>query len=262
MPASFVTIVLSQLAFAGGTAAFYWFLRRRFPVAIVSEGPTLEELQPIYRKWEWIGGFLMVLTMVALFYPWRQLLDWMTRMHAEGFEPAAYNFYAAPIVLAVPALFLAIASGIVVWLLIARVFYRGRFAEYVRYSELSSGFNAIRAAIWLASVMRLLSWGGFLLAMTWNVTFYDDHVVFRSFLGLRGETVRYAEIAELKGAAQVRAPNGNLVDRQEFWLVAKNGSRWTTNNDLSDMGFDRKRELFEFLARKTGLPIQRVAVLE
>ncbi len=263
MAGGWLTKVLSELAMAVGVAAFFWFLRKKFPISTIpADGPTLEELRPKYRKWEIAGGVVTPLVMVAAFFPWWMGLCWLTRWHAAWFEPAVFNLYAAPGVMAVASIFLAIATGVFVWLIFYRICLGDRFAEYMRYGSLAAGFDTQRGCLWLFSVMSLLSWGGFILALTWNVVFYEDRILFRSFLGLSSQSVPYAEVVELCTAPQVRAPNGNLVNRREYWLTLKDGGSWSTNTEISALTPEKKKELFEFLSRKAKKPIRQLAVLE
>jgi len=263
MPQNWLMKIVAEVAFAGGFAAFFWYLRRRFPSATPGgDGPTIEELRPKYRKWEIAAGFLAIPMMGVMFLVWWLLFQGVTRWHASWFEPAVYCLRASRGTLALPAMFLGMASAMFLWMGLYRYLLGDRFQEYMRYGSLAAGFDTLRGCTWLFSIMGVLAWLGFILALTWNVVFYEDRILFRSFLGLRTRTVPYADIVELHTAPQLRAPNGNLVNRREYWLDYKGGGTWSTNNDLSMMDLDQKTRLFEFLARKSRKPIVQVPVWE
>lgn len=239
-------------------------LRRWFPLPADYEaaGPSREELRPICGRWR-IVGLILFFVGLAVWAPfWWLVLDTASRWISPQFGPGIYHLYASGAVFFFPAIPLGIAaSGLSVdW--IGRRLFKDRYPDFVRYDNLMAGFDGKRAAKPIIMGVGLLSLVMVALALSWHVVFRKDVMMFHFWCGLGTSQKLYADVKEIRTAPQLRAPSGKLVNRREYVVEFADGTTWSTNFQPAELPPQKKKNLLEFVSKKSGKPIRELQILE
>lgn len=260
-----MTSTLSSLLTAIAIPVVFWWLSRKYPAPQLStDGPTLAELSPKYRKWEWI----ILVAYMALWFPVSAVIygalhlvgGWRAETMQD--DPATFVFYMDGAALWLPAFFMALLlSGLILtpalkWLL------KERYAEYERYQALRFGFDQNRVMKGFSIAIS----SAFVLAV---FALFDAYVVaspnelrVNPIFGLERRYL-YSDIAGVLTAPALIAPNGNTVYRRVYVLKFKDGTAYTTDKMPEYEVGNRTRSLFiESVLQRSGLsPIEK-AVFE
>jgi hypothetical protein len=239
-------------------------LRRLSPLPddYATAGPSVDELRPLYRKWRIWGVVLFFAGIAPSSAAWWTLFSGIAAWHADRFPPSVFHLRASGPMLALPCLFLGFATA---WALLTFVYRRllgERYAAYVRYDNLSSGFDGQRALRPILLGTFGLSFFFVAASLSWHVVFRDDRVAFHSWCGLGDTSKRYSEVKDIRSAPQLRAPNGNLVDRREYVVEFDDGSTWSTNFEPGDLDPQTKKQRVDFVAERAKKPVRELKVLE
>lgn len=232
------------------------------PEGYATAGPSLEDLRPRFRKWRIWGVLIFFVGIVPSGFAWWYVFREIGVRNAARFQPAVFHLHAADEVLAVPCLFLGFATSGALLMVAYRHLLGENYADYVRYDNLSTGYDSrpvARPMLLGVFGLSILFLGA---AISWHVVFQQDQVMFRSWYGLAETTKLYSEVKDIRTAAQLRAPNGNLVDRREYIVEFDDGSTWSTNFEPSALDPQAKRQLAAFVADQAKKPVRELAVLE
>ena len=251
-----MTDVFTPLLISVAVPLVFWWLARRFPAPeLTQDGPSLAELAPRFRKWE----FVLVLVYMALWAPvaaalaapLHYLAEWKAR--ALQADAQTFVFYMEGAAWWLPAFFMALLlSGLLLTPLLKAVLKQS-YPDYERYNALRYGFDQKRVLKGLAVVVCT---GCALL----TYAFFDAYVV-ASPQELRVNTLfgperRYAypQVVEVVTAPALVAPNGNTVYRRVFLIRFADGSSYSTDNmPEQELGQRSRTELIEFILRQSGL---------
>ena len=260
-----MTSALSALLTAIAVPIVFWWLARKYPAPQLSDdGPSLQELWPRYRKWEWItlAAYMALWFPVsaAIYAPLHLVARWRAESMQE--EPDTIVFFHDGAALWLPAFFMGLlVSGVILTPVLKRVL-KERYAEYERYTALRFGFDQNRAlkpfAIGISSA--------FVLAV---FLFFDAYVVaspselrLNPFLGFERHYT-YRDVSEVVTAPALIAPNGNTVYRRVYLVRFSDGTSYTTDNMPEHELADRTRaQLIEAILRRSGLSAQEKPVFE
>ena len=260
-----MTSALSALVTAIAVPVVFWWLARKYPAPQLAEdGPTLQELWPKYRKWEWIILIaymaLWVPVTAAIYAPLHLIAGWRAESMQE--EPDTFVFFHDGAALWLPAFFMGLLlSGVVLTPILKRVL-KERYAEYERYTALRFGFDQARAMKGLAIAIC----SAFALAV---FAFFDAYVVaspgelrVNPFFGFE-RRYSYRDISEIVTAPALIAPNGNTVYRRIYLVRFNDGTSYTTDNmPEHELGERTRVQLMEAILQRSGLAPQEKPVFE
>lgn len=234
----------------------FWWLARQYPAPeLTQDGPSLEELAPRFRKWE----FALVVVYMALWAPvaaalatpLRWLAEWRAR--SMQVETQTFVFYMEDAAWWLPAFFMALLlSGLLLTPLLKAVLKQS-YRDYERYNALRYGFDQRRV---LKGLAVLVCTGCALL----TYVFFDAYVV-ASPRELRVNTLfgperryEYTQITEIVTAPALVAPNGNTVYRRIFLIRFADGSSYSTDNmPQQELGERSRTQWIEFILSQSGL---------
>lgn len=224
-------------------------------------GATLEELRPRYQGLETALGFGALAACAPVGYGLWHALRGLAALRAALLPPAEVVWVATPYYWAVPAIFLAIGLAIPIGTALERLVLRGRLAEYLAYQRLKWGMDASRVSRLLLAVVGTLCAGLVFLGLDWSVRLERDVLVLNRYLSVGDERFAIADVAEIRTAPALVAPNGNRVYRREWVVRFAGGRSWTTNNLLSETPPEEKARLIAALAERSGVAVEEVEVL-
>ena len=242
-----------------------WWLARKFPAPELSDdGPTLEELRPKYRKWEFVFLALYLALWAPVSFALALPLQALARWHAHSLQADAQTlvFTMETVAWWLPAFFLALLLSGLLLNGLGRVLLKERFADYERYNALRHGFDQQRV---LKGLVVFVCTGCALFIYI----FFDAYVA-ASPQELRvnplfGSERRYAytEIAEVVTAPALIAPNGNTVHRREFLIRFADGSSYSTNYmPKEEIGGRSTAQWVEFILQRSGQELKTKAVFQ
>lgn len=155
----------------------------------------------------------------------------------------------------------ALLGGAAVGLPLSLAWMRRRlgadYPAYIDYQNRLTGLANERATRALAAVSGI-GWAvTMLLFVNWYTAFGPQGVVQNPLFSLRTRTYAYEDVEALQTLAAFRRPDGRVCDLEHYRIRFRDGRRWDSRNS----GFEdplRNRELFGFLAERTGLELQPV----
>lgn len=260
-----MTNALGSLLTAIAVPIVFWWLARKYPAPQLSaKGPSLEELWPKYRKWEWI-------ILIALFALWGPLsaaiygpLHLVAGWRAASMQdtPDTLVFFMDGAALWIPAFFMALLLSGVILTPVLKALLKERYAEYERYAALRFGFDQNRVMKGLAITIS----SAFVIAV---LALFDTYVVVspselrvNGLLGLE-RRYSYSEISEVVTAPALIAPNGNTVRRRVYLLKFGDGYSYSTDNMPEYELRNRTRRVFiHTILQRSGLSPREKALFE
>ena len=179
--------VLTSIIIAIAIPLVFWWLARKYPAPqLSSEGPTLEELWPKYRKWEWIfivAYFAMWFPVAAAIYaPLHFVAQWRAAHAQETTDTLV--FYMDGAILWLPAFFMSLLVSGVVLTPVFKAILRDRYVEYERYQALRFGMDQNRLLKGFARIMSVAFVLSVLLLFDAYVVASPGELRVNTFLGL------------------------------------------------------------------------------
>lgn len=260
-----MTSALTSLLTAIAIALVFWWLARRYPAPQLSEqGPSLEELWPKYRKWEWI---ILVLYM-ALWLPVSAAiygcLHAVARLRAEAMQDNAetFVFFMDGAALWLPAFFMALLLSGVSLTPALKFLLKERYAEYERYAALRFGFDQNRVMKGFAAAICLSFVLGVFVLFDAYVVASPSELRVNPILGLE-RRYAYSEISEVLTAPALIAPNGNTVQRRAYLVKFTDGTSYSTDNMPEYELGDRTRvSLVQSILQRSGRSLREKPVFD
>ncbi len=250
----------------GEEAKSYGFsiLRRLFPLppGYVESGKPLDELAPLYRRWEICGLPLLLCCGPPLVAVWWWLFYWIGVWNAQRFSSAVYNLWPSGITWGVPAGLSGILSASIPITLFYRWRLRERYADFERYLNLRHGYHHKSAGLPLYAFFGAIVLIAAVFILHYRVVLTNDEIVQYPFFSLSSVSHKYGGIADIRTAPKRRAPNGNLRDNDDYETEFTDGSIWSTHPNPADLTTVDKRQMMEFVSKKSSKPIRHVPVLE
>jgi hypothetical protein len=220
-----------------------------------NEPPPTEEEHASAREWEARSmGIWLALAMV-LGLAWWGLLLLLAALVLRPDADTAFVLAPGPDALAIPAIFLGIASGLwaLEWAL--RALLRGRYARIDCAWRERASFDTrkvVKGLTWLVAagtVAFLVLWAG-------NITRLGTYGIDRGEpFSLRRERLPSSRIRAVQERSVFRAPNGNWVYRRHHAIVFDDGSEWTTQ-DVVRAPLDTDVAAMTYAAERAGLAIE------
>lgn len=247
-----------------GTAAFFSILRRLFPLppGYVESGKSLEELKPVYRRWELYSLPLLFGFVPPLTAAWWWLLYWIGIWNSQRFSGAVYHLWPMGLTWGVPAILLAILTTSVPMPRFYRWRLRERYPEFERYLNLRCGYRQDSAAVPVYAFFMTIVMVSVVLILHSRVILTNDEIIQYPFFSLSSVSHKYGDIVDIRTAPQRRAPNGRLRDNDDYQTEFADGSVWSTYLNPADLTTAEKRQMMEFVSKQSGKPIRLVPVLE
>lgn len=238
-------------------------LAKAFPAkSSPQSAATLESLKRKYAKWEnrlkFVYLALWVPVTAAIWLPLQTISDW----HGQLLSPAESRITPGPIFWFIPAFFLALVLSAMPLAWLTKKWLGPNFHEYETYIRLKTKYDidrVNRSLYWIVGVLFTLA---VFLGLDWYVLVRADALVVNPLLGF-GETVHpYTDVITIQTAPRLIAPNGNIVWRREFVVRFRDGQTWSTNSIPANMREAEKRELATLISKRSGTPIEEIAVFQ
>lgn len=239
-------------------------LRRLFPLppGYVESGKSLEELTPVYRRWEIYSIPLLLVFGPPLVAAWWWILYSIGIWNAQRFSGAVYHLWPSfAMTWGVPAILLGIITSTVPISLFYRWRLRERCLEFERYSNLRCGYNGDAATIPVFAFFGAIVLVIVVLLLHYRVILTNDAIVQYPFFSLSSVRHNYRDIADIRTAPKVRTPIGDIKDNDNYETEFTDGSIWSTYPNPTNLTAAEKRQMMEFVAKQSGIPIRQVPVL-
>lgn len=240
----------------------FFLLARAFPSGPQVPGQrTLVDLRGEYMPWNRIGAALVLVLMPLSSYVWWQLFLLMSPQ--TGFSEKDGLFVLLPsrqtwaVAAALPGM---VTGGVVTELVLKRILGE-RYPEFGTFRNLFYGFDARRALKGLYVLGGTLAVAALILISRWHAHFLKEEIQVHRLLQFGEYGAGYSNIASIKAARGVTAPNGNIVLRREYSIRFVDGFSWNTDTDLSDATPEQKARLIDAVSARSGVPVREVDVL-
>ncbi len=246
-----------------GTGAFFFILRRLFPLPpeYAESGKSLEELKPVYRRWEIYSLPLLFGCLPPLVVAWWWILYWIGISNAQRFSGAVYHLWPIGITWGVPAFLLATITTVVPMTLFYQWRLRERYPEFKRYLNLRHRYDQDSAAVPVYAFFIAIVLGVVILLLDYRVILTNDEIIQYPFFSLSSVRHEYGDITDIRTAPKRRAPNGNLRDNDDYQTEFADGSVWSTYPNPAGITAVEKQQMMEFVSKQSGIPIRHVPVL-
>lgn len=252
--------IAGALAASVGVPLTFIVLRYLYPSRARDAAKPSLDAQSSYRRWALRSMHLWWLFTPTIGYVLYLVGDAFGAWSA-GFHPKALAvltprgpFWVMWTLLTAPVL-----AGWMVDVLLRRRL-GNRYEEVVRYDEQQWGVRP-EGFRKLCVVLLAISGIWLVLLVDWNVRLTDRAIVVNSFWALRARTYAYADVAEIRTAPALYAPNGNRVSRREYSVRFRDGWHWSTHLDPSSGTEADKRRFIEVIASRSGVPVTEVEIL-
>ncbi len=247
-----------------GTGVFFSILRRVFllPPGYVESGKPLEELEPVYRRWELLSLPLMLVLIPPLTATWWWILYLVGIWNAQRHVGAVYHLWPVGVTWGTPAFLLAVISEWLPMTLIYRRCLRERYVEFERYLHLRHRYNQAPGNGFVFASVTAIVLVTVVLILHYRTLLTKDEIIHYPFFSLSSVRHKYTDITEIRTAPQRRAPNGKLRGNDDYEVDFADGSMWSTYPNPAALATAEKRQMMEFVSKQSGKPIRRVPVLE
>jgi hypothetical protein len=239
------------------------------PLAIRGMGKLFPSKAPIpselefsakeVQKWNLISLPLYLLSWPVIGYPLWLALGQIYQWYSSSFDSAALFIGPPKVALAIPALFGALGLGAVPVTYFLRKKLGIRYEAYCLASSRQYGVAVDSKK--LTKIMVPILVIGVLAAIVCifkaKLAFYDDHLI--SCGPISCDSRSYSEISEIGKSTHFRAPNGNVVANQDFFLRYKDGTLWAPFMLRGEVA--KQDEVAKLLGQKTGLEIKTTEML-
>ncbi len=146
------------------------------PAGYEVEGPSLQELRPVYLKW-----YLLALLIIFAGWPvfglgWWWVLREVAIWNAQRFEPALFVLHDASRVAAIPGMLLGLLSIIGCEEGLLRLLLGERHPEFARFVNLAQKIDNQKAAKPVIGVTLLLCLLVFFAMLNWRAVFTQGEI--------------------------------------------------------------------------------------
>ena len=209
-----------------------------------------------YVGWYILYNLIFLLFAASLSVLWTWMFTQFSQWRYSFESPAAFTDYPSFGLWLVPGLLLGLGTSIVPVLLLFRLILGKRYAEFMRYADRAMRYDQRKLLPAALILVAVLVFPIILFGLNAYTRFAEDQIVVNRLFSLNESQYSYDDIEQLAHFAKFKAPNGNIVDKPYFMITFENGDTWSTRNRLSIHSPESDAHLFDFLSRKTGLPIE------
>ena len=232
-----------------------------FPSRLDDEGPTLEELTPVYKTWSLAGVPIVVTAMVGSGFAWYYCLHGLAGESLVDIPNEVWIRPGAP-VFGCAALALGFSTGVLVTYMLYWVLLGERMAEFNRYDELAAGYNVrLFLALFCAGLYGVGILGA-ILATDWEIGFTPKEIVMNRGLSIGPVEYSYDDVVSVKVSNAFIAPNGRQVAGWNGVVDFRDGTRWGSRESPDDLAPADMQALFEWIAANAELELQAVPVFQ
>ena len=186
-------------------------------------------------------------------------LVWCNRQFAEAHGPAVFQLLPQRAIWwffpGFGALCLSWEITLFFWSLFAG---RSKVTRFSDWSSERAGYDCTRVLRWMALLIVLPIGVATLLALPIHSTLTDSEIIVGHYARLTREHLPYSQARRLMLVDGFRSREGKFTHRAEVILDFAYGTRWRS---AENRDFTSKPDpgLAEFLAKKTGLPLEHAA---
>jgi hypothetical protein len=132
---------------------------------------------------------------------------------------------------------------------------RGKVTRFSDWSSERVGYDCTRVLRWMALRIVLPVGVATLLALPIHSTLTDGEIIVGHYATLTRERLPYSQARHLMQVDGFRSRNGQFTQRAEVIIYFAGGTRWRSAENR-DFASKPDPGLAEFLAKKTGLPLE------
>ena len=238
-------------------------VRRWYSVTDIGDGPSFEELKPVYAKWTNWGAAAWLLLLVAcvtgLGLAFRRLaLPSVVRDAAGNIVEMHPSDAADWLAAGLPGF----AASTMLLSAAYRVLLGERFALWRRYELLSEGYDSWR---FLATMNFFFALGGAALLLgpsDWSIRIHPTAIAFDPVLSFSETTRPDDDIISIRYAETFIAPNGREVDQYRAEVEYTDGFVWKTKHCLADADPEELRDVIDRIADRSGVAAVKVNAVD
>jgi hypothetical protein len=252
--------LLSALMLAASFAVLRILFRCRELETTSAE--EIEELGEQFAKWLWIGFALILWYLAVGAYLSFEVLNLMTQRVAASLEPFRYLLIPNDMYRWIVSGSIAYFFATVMTYLSLRLLLAERYREYVRYSNLRYRFN-IQAVAWVFTGLNLVVAALLVVgALNTYLVLREDQVVLQRPWWKQPKVYNYTQVKGLVRLAKYRSPIGMVRPSSYAAMRFDDGETWISETILYRTDQVRSKQIFEFLAAKTGKTLERFDLIE
>lgn len=253
-----ITTVITSVAFSVGMAFWAYLMRKMAPP---SESPTLrfgDDLKAEYLGWQslWTLSYMLLVALFTVAWMWlfSQFLTWRQSM-----APAVV-FADMPGVefRVLPGLLLGLGLAIPAVVLLFKRLLGGRFPEFMAYSDSCAKCNQLKLMPLCLVVLAVILLPVLVVSLDTYTRFTEDRIVINRPMSLGEDVYSYNSVTHLAHIANRRIPGGNILPKPFYMVFFNNGDVWSTKDVMGTHSPQTEASLFEFLSKKSGLPIEEL----
>lgn len=161
-----------------------------------------------------------------------------------------------------PSVFLGLSLAAIPVHFLYRALLRDRYEEYTMYCNLKFGFDTWKIFRWFAIVMLCFSALVGAAGLTARTAVTDRALIIKSPLSMRDREYTFDQIEAIASIAGAKNRSGEFVSDPYHAVRFKDGSMWTSLDGLQNHKSAELPALIEFLAKRSGRPIEQVQVID
>ena len=201
------------------------------------------------------GCMIVVGITFVLFMHWALVAG--NRYFAKADGPGAFVFFPSGAIWWFLPGFGALCLTWELTLFICSIFAgREKITRFIDWTNERAGYDSTRALRWMALLLVLPIGVASVLAIPLHSTLRDSDIVVGRYAKLARQNLVYSQANRLAVVDGFRNRDGRFTPRAEVILDFTDGTRWRSA-DNADFAKDVDPGLVEFLARKTGLVVER-----
>ena len=221
------------------------------------EGPPLtDEERASFRPWLPASLIIWFLSAIASAFLWYGVFRGLASLLLRKGADTAFLMTPEVESLAVPAIFLGIASSWPATAMLLRTMLRSRYARFDRWSNEKAFFDGYKAAIGTVCFIGVVVAAFFFYWSTSVTRIRIDGIVLGRAWSFRTEQVPYSRVRSVQVRDPFRAPGGNLIWHRHYAIIFDDGREWLTRGPLRKT-IPEDAKAMAYVAERTGHAIEQ-----
>jgi len=203
-----------------------------------------------YTSWGRISGWIMLITVIALFYFLGGTLYNLKEQSVAGGHDVIYKVLPDRLYWIMIGFIFIIGISAFIYTILTKLYLGDDFRGFIDYSNSKSGYNAYKIVIPMGAVFSMLGLALLFFLWDYGIYMYKDKMVIHWYLSTNAKTYKYSDIKSIAYTKE------NHKHGASYNLIFNNGDYWDTQTGLNDENINEK---MNFVIKQSGVKVDTLA---